>query len=129
VDSELFQKIVAGSIFSLAGEAKVGDLAWHEHPTFPGVALKHLVTAASTDGKFSSHLVWVKESHEIGEHVHQGKWEMHEIIQGQGECQIDGKQVDYFAGVSAVIPADLPHSVKAVGNDLYILAKFIPALL
>jgi hypothetical protein len=31
--------------------------------------------------------------------------------------------------VTAVIPADLPHSVQATESDLYLLAKFIPALL
>ena len=129
MDSELFQKVAPGSIFCLAGETNVNDLEWHKHPAYPGVALKHLVTAVNTDGKFSIHLVRVQERHEIGEHVHQGKWELHEIIQGQGECLIDGRRVGYFAGVSAVIPADLPHCVKAERGDLYILAKFIPALL
>ena len=33
------------------------NLPWNPHPTFKGVALKHIVTAADTNGQFSYHLV------------------------------------------------------------------------
>lgn len=118
-----------GEVFSVIGSARVADLPWNFHPTFPGVSLKHLIIGKDTSGKFSSHLVRVNGGCEIGEHIHEGKWELHEIIAGQGKCIIEGKEIDYIEGVSAIIPAETSHIVKAVDNDLYILAKFVPALL
>ena len=88
-----------------------------------------MITGKQTDGKFSSHLVRVKNGCEIGEHIHEGKWELHEVVCGQGVCRIETSEIPYVKGVTAVIPADLPHSVKAAEADLYLLAKFIPALL
>lgn len=125
----MLKAIEEGRIFCGGGVAGASELPWHEHPVFTGVALKHLITGKDTGGKFSSHLVRVKGGCEIGEHVHAGKWELHEVVQGDGRCIIEGRQVDYRQGVAAVVPADIPHVVKAGDDDLYILAKFAPALL
>ena len=129
MDLEILQTIQQGRIFSGTQQENIQDLPWHDHPSFPGVALRHLITGKQTEGKISSHLVRVKSGHEIGEHIHEGKWELHEVICGQGACRIEQTDIPYAAGVTAVIPADLPHSVKAAETDLYLLAKFIPALL
>jgi len=126
---DILQAFQAGQVFSAAQEANVKDLPWHEHPKFQGVALKHLITAKDSDGQFSSHLVRVNRGCEIGTHIHEGKWELHEVLGGRGKCRIAQKEVDYRAGVTAVIPADIPHVVAATESDLYILAKFVPALL
>lgn len=120
--------IQEGFVLGTFAEINVRDLPWHEHPNFSGVALKHLITAKNTDGKFSSHLVRVTSGCEIGKHIHEGKWELHEVIKGNGKCIIENKELNYYSGVSAVIPSDIPHVVKAGREDLYILAKFIPAL-
>jgi len=124
----ILKTIQEGLIFYTSDEANVKDLSWHEHPTFSGVALKHLITAKNTDGKFSSHLVRVNSGCEIGEHIHEGKLELHEVLQGHGKCIIESKEVNYYGGIAAIIPSDIPHTVKAGEDDLYILAKFIPAL-
>lgn len=126
---ELVEAIQTGLVCSLAEMTKVKELVWDEHPVFAGVALKHLVTGQQTEGKFSSHLVRVAAGCEIGNHIHKGKWELHEVIKGNGRCRIESKEVEYINGITAIIPADLPHSVKAGNEDLYILAKFVPALL
>jgi len=126
---DILQAFQEGQVFSAAQEEHVKDLPWHEHPKIQGVALKHLITAKDSDGKFSSHLVRVNHGCEIGTHIHEGKWELHEVLGGCGKCRIDQKEVDYRAGVMAVIPADIPHVVAATESDLYILAKFVPALL
>jgi len=126
--TDILKHIQEGLIFSTADEAKVKDLPWHEHPTFSGVALKHLITAKNTDGKFSSHLVRVNSGCEIGEHIHEGKWELHEVLIGRGKCIVKSKEINYYGGIVAIMPPDIPHTVKAEEDDLYILAKFIPAL-
>ena len=127
--TDILQAFTDGQIFSNSHNEQVKDLPWHDHPTFPGVSLKHLVTAKNSAGKFSSHLVRVKRGCEIGEHIHEGKWELHEVFDGQGICLINGEKIDYVKGVAAVIPADIPHVVQATESDLYIMAKFVPALL
>lgn len=123
------KKIEEGCIFCGDGAARVNELPWHAHPVFTGVALKHLVTGKDTGGMFSSHLVRVGSGCEIGRHVHEGKWELHEVVAGDGCCAIENRRLDYRQGVAAVIPADIPHVVTAGEAELYILAKFIPALL
>ena len=126
---DILQSIQQGQIFTIGQTLTVQDLPWHDHPAFQGVALRHLITGKQTDGKFSSHLVRVKSGCEIGDHIHEGKWELHEVVCGQGTCRIETAEISYTKGVTAVIPADLPHSVQATESDLYLLAKFIPALL
>ena len=129
MDLNILQTIQQGQIFTNGQTEAVQDLPWHDHPSFPGVALRHLITGKQTDGKFSSHLVRVKSGCKIGDHIHEGKWELHEVVCGQGTCRIETAEISYTKGVTAVIPADLPHSVQATESDLYLLAKFIPALL
>ncbi|MBP2643797.1 MAG: cupin [Firmicutes bacterium] len=128
MDSGIVKAIQEGTIFGISDNTNVKDLMWHEHPLFKGVALKHLITGKNTEGKFSSHLVRVKSGCEIGKHVHNGKWELHEVIEGHGKCIIGNKEIDYYEGITTVIPSDIAHIVKAGEDDLYILAKFIPAL-
>lgn len=125
----VINKICNGTVFSLEGQAFIQDLAWNAHPAFKGVALKHLVCGKDTNGHFSAHLVHIQAGCEIGAHVHAGKWELHEVISGRGQCILAGKQLSYQIGSAAVLPPDITHQVKAGDEDLYILAKFIPALL
>lgn len=110
-------------------EVEAAELEWNAHPAFQGVFLKHLVKGEATEGKFSCHLVKIEAGCEIGEHLHEGKWELHEVIDGTGRCFLLEKEIPYKLGISAVIPADLKHRVVAGENGLYLLAKFIPALL
>jgi quercetin dioxygenase-like cupin family protein len=116
-----------GTIISLQKKAFSKDLPWNAHPSFKGVYLKHLVIADDTDGKFSCHLVKVEAGHEIGAHIHAGKWELHEVLEGNGECSLADQKIPYHPGVTAIIPENMEHIVKA-DQELYLLAKFIPAL-
>ena len=52
-----------------------------------------------------------------------------QVLEGQGKAFLNGKEIEYESGVSVVIPADIKHSVIAGNEDLYLLAKFAPALL
>lgn len=118
----------SGEIVLQDGNKKVGDFPWNEHPTFSGVALKHLLTGKDTNGRFSCHLVRVAAGCKIGNHIHEGKWELHEVIRGQGICKMETSRIPYHSGVVAAIPADAAHEVQAE-EELILLAKFVPALL
>ena len=63
------------------------NLPWNAHPTFKGVALKHIVTAADTNGQFSYHLVRIDPGCKIGNHIHATQLETHEVIRGFGKLE------------------------------------------
>jgi len=111
-------------------EADLSALPWNPHPSFTGVALKHLVTGAQTGGALSAHLVRIQAGCLLETHTHPGSLELHEVARGAGVCALGEKNVRYAPGVCGLIPAGVAHSVRAdAGEDLYILAKFAPALL
>jgi len=118
-----------GHVVSLTKEVFTDELDWNPHPSFTGVSLKHLVCGADTEGHFSAHIVHIKAGCAIGEHTHPGKWEMHEVIAGNGHCRLNTKNIAYKAGSATLFPPDVKHQVVAEDDDLYILAKFVPALL
>jgi len=102
---------------------------WNPHPKFPGVCLKHLITGEQTAYRFSSHIVRIDSGCILDEHIHEGKTELHEIIEGSGVCILNGTEVHYLPGDCTVIPDNTKHKVTAGENGLIIFAKFIPALL
>ena len=107
----------------------VEDIGWNPHPTFKGVFMKHVVTGADTKGRLSCHLVRIDPGCEIGDHIHAGKLELHEVINGRGQCRIGEETVDYAPGMVAYIPDDMHHRVTAGETGLELLAKFSPALI
>lgn len=122
------ESVQQAKMYTVAGIREAASLSWQEHPVFAGVALKHLITGKDTDGAFSCHVVRVNASCEIGNHIHAGKWELHEVLEGKGCCLLENTEIPYNPGVVTVIPADAPHSVTAK-EQLFLLAKFVPALL
>ena len=125
---ELFEKFDRGEFVSPYGRKSFEDLAWNKHPTFEGVELKHLITAADTDGKFSYHLVRIAPNKSIGEHIHETQLETHEVIAGEGFCINEGLKIPYSSGTVTILKMGTPHSVTAGENGLFLFAKFIPAL-
>lgn len=128
VSSEIVKKLDEGKVVCLEKETDVKELDWNAHSAFKGVFLKHLVKGEDTDGKFSCHLVKIESGCEIGEHIHEKQWELHEILDGAGRGMLSDKEITYQQGVSVVIPNRVKHKVIAGENDLYLLAKFVPAL-
>ena len=104
-------------------------LPWQDHPAFAGVRLRHLVTAADTQGQLSCHIVRLDPGASLAGHVHDGQWELHEVVCGSGTAALAGRKADYAPGVTAVIPRGTPHAVTAGDQGLCLLAKFFPALL
>ena len=125
---QLFETFDNGIFKSPYGEKQFGELKWNPHPTFEGVELKHLLTAADTNGQFSYHLVRIAPNKSIGEHIHETQLETHEVIAGSGVCINEGLEIPYQSGVVTILKKGTPHSVTADANGLYLFAKFIPAL-
>ncbi len=104
------------------------QIEWNAHPAFEGVFMKNILGGENTGSKISAHIVKIEPGCEIGDHVHDGKAELHEVIEGQGYAVINGKRVEYIPGVVSFIPEDIHHNVQAGEKGLLIHAKFIPAL-
>ena len=102
---------------------------WNPHPTFRGVFLKHIITGEQTDNRFSSHIVRIDPECALEEHIHDGKTELHEVIEGSGICLLNDREINYNFGDCAVIPDNIRHKVVAGKSGLILHAKFMPALL
>ena len=126
---DAMKSIHEGIIFGFDQQTTVAELPWNPHPTFGGVALKHLVKGEATGGKLSCHLVRVDAGCEIGYHVHAENLELHEVLSGNGKAVLNDREIPYVMGTCVVIPENQPHTVMAEEEDLYLLAKFTPALI
>jgi quercetin dioxygenase-like cupin family protein len=126
---EHVKAIDEGKIVCFENEINAAHLTWNAHPKCKGVSLKHLITGKSTNGQLSCHLVRIEAGCEISEHVHADNLELHEILSGHGKGILVHKEIPYLAGTSVVIPANELHKVTAEEEDIYLLAKFTPALI
>lgn len=106
-----------------------GKIPWNQHPKFKGVYLKHLIKGADTDGKLSCHMVKIDPNAILEEHIHENQWELHEVIEGEGQFLLDAKQTRYYPGCMGIIPMGTNHKVVAGKTGLVLLAKFFPALI
>ena len=124
----LFENFDSGRFASPYGEKDFSELKWNDHPTFEGVALKHLLTSEDPEGKFSYHLVRIAAGKSIGRHIHAEQTETHEVISGSGVCINEGTEIPYSSGTVTILKKGTPHSVTAGEEGLYIFAKFMPPL-
>jgi mannose-6-phosphate isomerase-like protein (cupin superfamily) len=116
-----------GRIVFPGKEIDAAKLPWRCHPS-EGVLLKDLVTGADTDGAFSCHIVWVKKGSSVGEHDHKVEWEFNEVLAGSGTMIVSGKEMACRPGLSYVTPPKVAHVVSAPREDLFMTARFVPAL-
>lgn len=124
----VFEKFDCGQLILPNFEKSFDELEWHQHPTFAGVELKHLITSSDTNGQFSYHLVKIAPNKKIENHIHANQLETHEVISGNGICINDGKEIPYVCGVISIMKMGVPHEVRAGNDGLYLFAKFIPSL-
>ncbi|HOX50736.1 MAG TPA: cupin domain-containing protein [Fibrobacteria bacterium] len=110
------------------GTRRGEDLPWIPSPKFEGVAMRNLLEGTRTRGRMSAHLVRIEPGKAIGEHVHEGSFEIHEILEGSGVAAMPGELREYRPGVVSLIPQGSPHEVRAGKDGLVLLAKFAPAL-
>lgn len=130
MDMETMELVGAGALDRPDGHRDLAALPFDPHPRFAGVALKNLITSADTGGALSAHLVRIAPGAELKAHTHDGSLELHEVVRGSGVCTLGERQAEYRPGVCGLIPAGVAHSVRAdAEEELYILAKFAPALL
>ena len=73
-------------------------------------------------------IVKIEPQHEIGNHIHEGKAELHEIISGEGTAVVGNSKINYKPGVISFIPGDVSHSIKASDKGIILSAKFTPPL-
>lgn len=125
---KFFEQFNCGQLVTPDIQKSFDELEWCKHPTFDGVELKHIITAADTNGEFSYHLVKIAPNKKIGNHVHNQQLETHEVIAGSGMCINEGKEIPYHCGVISIMKMGKPHEVIAGGDGLYLFAKFMPAL-
>lgn len=118
-----------GALLLPEGGLDFGEIPWEAHAAFAGVELKHIVTSAQTDGRFSFHLVRIAPGKKIGSHAHKTQLETHEVIAGGGWCINNGVRLAYKPGTIAILPENSPHEVIANDDGLRLFAKFMPALL
>lgn len=118
-----------GTISTTEKTISSGGIAYNPHTKFKGVSLKHLVTGEMTENKISCHLVHVEPNCTLELHTHPDNLEIHEVISGGGIFYNGDIKATYTAGSVGIIPANVSHKVEAGEDGIYILAKFIPALL
>lgn len=107
---------------------KISNIDWVKHPKFTGVFMKTLLTGKDSSNNLSAMIVKIDPNYEIGDHIHEGKYELHEIISGYGIGIIGDEKIKYKPGVVSLIPGDIHHSIKAGVNGIILLAKFTPPL-
>lgn len=104
------------------------DVSWDKHPTFANVYTKKIFSGKLCNNNLSAMIVKIEPNYMIGNHIHEGKAELHEIISGDGTGVIGSNNISYKPGVISLIPGDTAHSVIAGESGLILLAKFMPAL-
>jgi len=107
---------------------KTDSIEWQKHQKFSGVFTKGLFSGKDSSNNLSAMLVKIEPNCEIGNHIHEGKAELHEVIYGEGAALVNDKNIVYKPGNISLISADVPHSVKANNSGLILLAKFTPPL-
>ena len=120
--------IANGTVHYADRSENISDAAWVEHPQFKGVYLKLMVKGADTSGLFSSHLVKIDPDRCLETHCHENQLELHEVLEGEGSCQLIDERFDYHLGKMAVIQKGENHRVRAGKKGLTLLAKFFPAM-
>jgi len=122
---EIFEQ---GAVLFPRMEIEANAKPWYSLPGSKGVFLKDLVTGKETGGKFSYHLVRVWKDSEVPDHEHETQYEWNLIISGKGVFVIGDREVTIAPGQTYVTPPKNHHTVCATGEDLSLLALFIPAL-
>ena len=126
--SETYRLFDSGKIVFPEKEIDATAIPWKKHPVFRGVFLKELVSAADTDGTFNCLLIKIEKGAEVSDHTHDTQWEFNEVLDGNGVFGFGDKKSACKSGDSYVNPPGVSHSVAAPMEDLYITAKFMPAL-
>ena len=127
-ENAFLEKVLSGNIYFIDKQVKINTLKWNPHPTYKGVYLRHLILGEDTGSQLSCHIVKIEPNCILDTHQHDGKIEIHEVVDGSGKMFLDKQEIDYTVGQICVIPANTPHKVIAGKDGLTLFAKFTPAL-
>ncbi len=126
--SDVANNFENGSLFTILNKKELSEGEWNPHQKFAGVSLKNLAVSSDSGGRVSCHLVRVEPGYKLSLHSHENNMEIHEVISGSGTLKLGGNNYEYKSGSVAVIPEGLEHEIIAGSEGMYILAKFIPAI-
>ena len=115
-ESAYLKNVLSERIFLMDKQIDIDTLKWNPHPTFKGVYLRHLITGEESDGKLSCHIVKIDPGCVLDTHIHDGKIELHEVVDGSGMMYLDKQEFSYSTGRICLIPANTQHKVVA-GKD------------
>jgi quercetin dioxygenase-like cupin family protein len=104
------------------------EAGWVPHPSFPGVTLKRLVTAADTENRFSALLVRIEPGHGMLSHAHDRQTEQHLVLEGDGRLTLGESDCAYRPGALQVISEGVRHAVVAGDRGMVLMALFAPAV-
>lgn len=92
-----------GNVFINGKEVRtISNITWDKHPKFDGVFTKNIFVGTESNN-INAMVIRIEPNHETGMHNHEGKYELHKIIDGNGEAIIDNTKVQYLPGVVSLI--------------------------
>ncbi|ANE48188.1 hypothetical protein SY83_19950 [Paenibacillus swuensis] len=100
-------------------ESQVGKEFW-----YVGTHLTIKADAISTDGKFAMFECLVPAGFEPPYHIHTEEDEAFYILEGEMEFYLDGEKIEAKPGSFVFLPKNVPHGVRAVGNEPVRLLNF-----
>ncbi len=97
--------------------AHIDDMAWHEDPRFPDVAVQVLISKIHTDAA-SLMRGQVAPGGEIAKHTHETETELVYVLAGTATMTINEDTFPLPTGSAVLIPAGMPHSLKNNGDTV-----------
>jgi quercetin dioxygenase-like cupin family protein len=110
---------------------RIADLEageWQEHPRFPGIQIKGLLTAA--DNPLATvNVIEVPPGSSVGRHRHAQQLETIWVIKGNAILTLDQMEVSIKDGQIVAIPIGLEHALRNEDHSpLQLLTFFTPPL-
>ncbi len=111
--------------------ARIADTTtgeWKEHPRFPGILMKPLLTSAD-NALANVSLVRVPPGREVGRHFHPTQVETVYLITGKSILTVGDTEAPLEAGQIVAIPIGVEHALRNVGPEsVELLAFFTPPI-
>lgn len=108
--------------------ADASAVEWRQHPRFPGIAFKTLLTAAHNP--FANvNLVQVPPGGVIGRHYHPKEVETVYVLAGQSVLTLGEVELPFRVGQVVAIPIGLEHALHNTGGEpVELLTFFTPPI-
>ncbi|HKZ70518.1 MAG TPA: cupin domain-containing protein [Anaerolineales bacterium] len=101
---------------------------WQEHPRFPGILMKSLLTTAD-NALANVNLVQVPPGREVGRHIHPTQIETVYLITGRSVLTVGDMEAPLKSGHIVAIPIGTEYALRNVGPEpVELLAFFTPPI-